>query len=534
MFRSSQVREFKGLTADVSPPEMLRNELFTSPRRYMSKAFEGEGLMYRPSDPQKPLFDAGGLLPPDKRERCEKSWAGAFRRHALPILREIEDEFADLFDPEMGRPNRPVALVVATLVLKEMNDLTDEEVLCALEFDARWWYALGREPHEMHLCQKTLHNFRERLVKKQKSRLAFRGVTDKLIKALGLDVGRQRVDSTHIVSNIAIRNRLGLFCDVVRLFLRAAEKEDPRAYGEIPERLRARYPQEARYDDARKGEGPRRLEVVARDVWRLVERFKDHEELSKTEAFQLLKRLLEEQCEIPVEPKEPAPEEDDHPEGGARVVVKKAQDLESSSLQSAHDPEVTYHGKKGKGYEVQMSETCVKGNEVQLVTEVQVTPSCQSDQKATVPLVEALGEANLKPREVVADTAYSGGQNAAALAREGVTLVAPAAPTGKPVPGQTYPEPAPECPKEEKAAVEWLRQQEASPRFKERYKIRSGIESTNAELKGPHGMKKLRVRGKERVKLSVYFKVLALNVKRALRAWMARDRARGEGAACLA
>ncbi len=31
--------------------------------------------MYRPSDPQRVLLDAGGLLPPEKQERCKKTWA---------------------------------------------------------------------------------------------------------------------------------------------------------------------------------------------------------------------------------------------------------------------------------------------------------------------------------------------------------------------------------------------------------------------------------------------------------------------------
>jgi hypothetical protein len=488
--------------------------------------------MYKPSDPQKALFETGVLLPREKRERCEKSWAGAFRRNALPILRKAEDEFADLFDPELGRPNRPVELVLATLILKEMSDLTDEEALSALEFDARWWYALGREPHELHLCQKTLHNFRERLLHHkdqdgrpdpEKKKLAFRRVTDELIRALGVEVGRQRLDSTHILSNIAIRNRLGLFVDVIRKFLGAVKREDAKGYEGIPEGLRGRYQQERRYEDARKQEGPRRVGVAARDVWRLVDRFEDDEKLSKTEEFKLVERLLREQCELTLEPEEPGKDDDDHGEGGVCVAAKEGKDVESSSLQSAHDPDVTYHGKKGKGHEVQVSETCVKGNDVQLITEVEVTRSCESDQKATVPVVQALGEANLKPKELVTDTTYSGGENAAALAREGVNLLAPAAVTGKPIPGKEYPEPSPECPKDEKAAVEWLREQEASPGFKERYKIRSGIESTNAELKGPHGMKKLRVRGKDRVKLAVYFKALACNVKRALRAWLRRE-----------
>ena len=489
--------------------------------------------MYKPSDPQKALFDAAGLLPPQKREECDKSWAGAFRRHALPILRKVEDEFADLFDPEEGRPNRPVARVVGTLILKEMNDLTDEEALGALRFDVRWWYAFEAEPHEAVLCQKTLHHFRKRLLDHKdsegkpdsKKKLAFQCVTEELIQALGVDLGRQRLDSTHILSNIAIRNRLGLFVDVIRKFLGAVKSSDPKAYEEIPERRRGRYGLETRYEDAKKSEGTRRLGVMARDLWRLEERFEDHGEISKGEEFKLLKRLREEQCELTLEPEEPKEDDDDHGEGGACVEVKEAGKVESSSLQSAHDAGVTYSGKKGKGYEVQVSETCGKKNDVQLITEVEVTRSCDSDQGATVPIVVELEKAGHKPKELVSDTAYSGGENAAALAQRGVNLLAPAAPTGKPIPGKEYPAPAAECPKEAQQAVEWLRQQEASPGFKEHYKIRSGIESTNAELKGPHGMRKLRVRGRMRVKLSVYFKALALNVKRALRAWLKREEA---------
>lgn len=476
--------------------------------------------MYKPSDPQKPLFDAGGLLPPEKRERCEASWAGAFRRNALPILRRVEEEFAALFDQEMGRPNRPVELVVGTLILKDMSDLTDEEALHALEFDVRWWYALSREPHEMHLCQKTLHNFRTGLIKHDKSKVAFRRISDELMAALGVLVDRQRLDSTHLLSNIAMRNRLGLFVDVMRKFLKAAKGLDEKAYEGIPEKLRGRYAEERRYEDARKQEGPRRVGVAARDVCRLIDRFEDHEKISKTEEYKLVERLYREQCDVTLEPEEPGKDDDDHGEGGACVVAKEPKDIGSDSLQSAHDPDVTYSGHKGKGYEAQVSETCVEGNPVQLITEVEVTRSCESDQKATVPVVEALVEAKLRPDELVADTAFSGGENAAALAAEGVRLLAPAAPTGKPEAGKVYDAPAPECPKDPKQAVEWLRQQEASPTFKERYKIRSGIESTNAELKGKHGMKKLRVRGGERVKLAVYMKALACNMKRALRAWL--------------
>ena len=51
-------------------------------------------------------------------------------------------------------------------------------------------------------------------------RLAFQETTDRIIQALGIRTGKQRLDSTHIMSNIATLTRL-LFCETMRLFLRA-------------------------------------------------------------------------------------------------------------------------------------------------------------------------------------------------------------------------------------------------------------------------------------------------------------------------
>lgn len=486
--------------------------------------------MYRPSDPQKPLFDAGGLLPPEKRARCEKTWAGAFRRHALPILRKVEDEFADLFDPDNGRPNRPVELVLGTLILKEISDLTDDEALSHLDFDVLWWWALEREMHELHLCRKTLHNFRTNLVKHEKSKLAFRRVTDELIAALGVKVDRQRLDSTHILSNIAVLTRLGLLCETIRVFLGEVKKLDPKAYDALPAGILKRHGEESCYGDARRADGPRRLEVVARDVWRLVTRFDKHAALAPTEGWKLLKRLFEEQCIVAPKAREPGQDEDDHDDGAAGAELKPAREVGSDSLQSPHDPDATYSGKKGKGAEVQVVETCTEGNVTQLITEVEVTRSCESDQRATVPTVMALEEAGLKPKELVADTAYSGGENAAVLAARDVKLLAPASPLGKPQPGKVYDPPAAQCPTDATQATQWLREQEASPEFRQRYAIRAGCEATNSELKRKHGMRKLRVRGGGRVKLAVYFKALACNLKRALGCWLERARS-PEGAA---
>ncbi len=485
-----------------------------------SEAEKGEGLMFKPSDPQAPLFDAGGLLPPAKRDRCERSWAGSFRRHALPILRGVEGEFADLFHPELGRPNRPVELVLGVEILKEMNDLTDEEALSALEFDARWWWAFQREPEELHLVQKTMHNFRVRLLTKEKSKLAFRRVTDELIEVLGVQVARQRMDSTHVLSNIAVLTRLGLICETIRVFLREVKRLEPKGYEGLPGGIRKRHGEESCYADARKAEGPRRLAVVARDLWRLVVRFEKEERITQREEWKLLKRVFEEQCEVTESPRMPGPEDDDQGEGAAQAALSDAKEVSSSSLQSPHDPAVTYSGHKGKGYEVQVAETCGEGNPVQLITEVAVTRSCESDAAATVPVVAALAAAGHKPQELVADTSYGGGKNAAGLSEMGVTLTCPAPSSSKPEEGKTYPAPPEKCPTTPKEATQWLTAREAQPEFQTNYAIRAGSEATNSEMKRAHGMRKLRVRGEERVKLAVYFKALACNFKRALRYWL--------------
>ncbi|MBN1381776.1 MAG: transposase [Deltaproteobacteria bacterium] len=53
-----------------------------------------------------------------------------------------------------------------------------------------------------------------------------------------------------------------------------------------------------------------------------------------------------------------------------------------------------------------------------------------------------------------------------------------------------------------------------TPQWKDRYKIRSGIEATNSELKRSHGIGKLRVRRAVKVCFTVACKLIACNIKR--------------------
>ena len=191
--------------------------------------------MFRIRDPQESLWQSQFLVTPKKAKRLERSWAEVFRNEALPLI--DEERFAPMYCVDNGRPNRAVQTVLGVHLLKEMFNLTYDEALEQLEFNLLWHHALRLDIEETHLPQKTLHNFRVRLMQHDGGRLAFQETTDRIIQALGIRTGKQRLDSTHIMSNIATLTRLGLFCETMRLFLRALRWEHPELRPGVPEGL---------------------------------------------------------------------------------------------------------------------------------------------------------------------------------------------------------------------------------------------------------------------------------------------------------
>ncbi len=68
----------------------------------------------------------------------------------------------------------------------------------------------------------------------------FEEVTTRLIKALDLDVSRQRLDSTHVFSHMASFGRTKLMAVAIKRFLTQLKRHDPDAYAALPEDLRRR------------------------------------------------------------------------------------------------------------------------------------------------------------------------------------------------------------------------------------------------------------------------------------------------------
>ena len=86
---------------------------------------------------------------------------------------------------------------------------------------------------------------------------------------------------------------------------------------------------------------------------------------------------------------------------------------------------MTYSGHKGKGYEVQVAETCESDNAVQMITHVEVTPSSGSDSVVTTRVIDELSERGIGPSELWADTSYGSGRNGWEAELRGTELVSP-------------------------------------------------------------------------------------------------------------
>ena len=257
--------------------------------------------------------------------------------------------------------------------------------------------------------------------------------------------------------------------------------------------------------------------------------------------------------------------------------MKKPKDIPSDSLQNPSDPDATYSGHKGQGYQVQVMETFCDDEEKKttpnLITHVHVEPAHNSDANALIPAIESVKERGLMPEKLLADSLYGSDDNTQRAAQDGVELVAPAmgspkkddislaefevsdkdkiiaCPQGKaPVKIKTKKErvtvlfdaddcsvcPLKEqCPAKEGKKFFYLRYTkkemriakrrayEQTDQFKDRYRWRAGVEATMSEYDRKTGVKRLRVRGLKAVRFCAILKAAGVNIMRAAAARMA-------------
>jgi hypothetical protein len=504
---------------------------------------------------QNRFFDPfQGIIPPAGHKIIGNGWQGVFRHVLLEVM--PVGKLATHFSDSLGSPTKELYSMAGLVFLTDFFDWKGQEAVEAYIFRSDIQYALNVEPG-VTLCTRTLERYQKLFRDNDLAARVFEEVTDRLVQTLDLDVSRQRLDSTHVFSHMATFGRTKLMAVAIKRFLTQLQRHDGDSYNVLPEEFRSRYaPAQSRlFADAKDAEARARCrQQAAQDLHFVITHFADRPDHTSRSTYKALITIFGQQCDS----------------SGDKVVVKTK--TGGDCVQNPSDPDATYSGHKGPGYQVQM------------ITAVLPQTACEPDADAVAPMLDQLKQAGRLPEEMLADTLYTGDENVQAAAALGVDLIGP-------VPGRS-PEADPEaltaddfaydertgmidacptghkptscsrdadtattriempvsacgaCPLQKQCPIKKTsdgkftleftdkerrlsarRVEETTEVFMEHYAPRSGIESTNSGLKNRLGLGHLRVRGRGSVFRILIHKVAGWNVLRAaasekLRAWV--------------
>ena len=372
---------------------------------------------------QQQIFDPWGDISPKRRQMLDQSWPGLFRKFILPEL-PIR-EFAPFFNPGFGRPTKDISTVMGLLVLQQTLDLDDEETIEQLAFNIQVHYALDiteESDAAKYICTKTLWTMRRIAVENGLDEVLFHTGTGKMARVFSVDADKQRIDLVHIQSNMRRLARIRVFSTTIHKFLKNLKRHHHSLFDTIENAIVERYMAEkalACFALVKPSQSNKSLQQVSTDMYSLICQFKDHEDVSSMHSFKLLLRILNEQCQI---------------EGSGddcRVTVKEPKTIPSDSLQNPSDPDASYSGHKGQGYQVQIMETYTDtDNKDQkaktcLITHVEVEQAHESDAKALIPVIKSAQQRDLGPKQVLADSLYGSDANVETAMAKGVEVISP-------------------------------------------------------------------------------------------------------------
>lgn len=391
----------------------------------------------------------------------------------------------------------------------------------------------------------------------------------------GVDTSKQWIDSVHIRSNMRRLGRICIFSQSIHNFLVNLKRQRRVIFETIEKELLDRYLTEKAlgcFSLVKPSESAKTLETVSRDLFSLVERFRQNKQVKSLSTFGVLLRVLKDQCDLSAADTEPA-----------EMTLKEPKNISSSSLQNPSDPDAGYSGHKGQGYQVQVMETYCDSKEeslrektLNLITHVEIEPAHLSDAHALIPALESAKDRGLAPEEVLADSLYGSDENGEKAQEMGVEVISPVMGTPKedtiPLAGFQQAskgritacpqghapvkfkqgkknicsvafdsEHCIACPERERCPVEpgrkrhylrfnlkalriaGRRARENTPEFKDKYRWRSGIEATMSEMDKKTEVKRLRVQGLSAVSYCARLKAIGVNLFRATRVKRALD-----------
>ncbi len=524
------------------------------------------------------MFDSWDFLSPKRRRMLEHSWPGLFREHLLCEL--PVNKIIPFFRDGFGAPSKELYTLLGVLLFQQTMDLNDTQAVEQLSFNIQWHYALNiteESDQAKYVSEKTLWHWRQVLTEHGLDQLIFENISKKLGCVFNVDTDEQRIDSVHIKSNMRRLGRIAIFSQTINKFLVNLKRAQKDLYELIDEQLLARYASKkalSAFALVKPSESTKTLEQVSADLYDLVEQFKTNQGVVAMHSYKLMQRVLAEQCDVKADG------------DTGKLVVKPPKQIPSDSLQNPSDPDASYSGHKGQGYQVQVMETFTRTDDqeqkeqtLNLITHVAVEKACKHDSHALIPAIEDAKLKGLAPKTVLADTHYGSDDNVQAAKAEQVELVAPAykggtsdkpelssfifdhnarvtsCPAGHSPVNVSHKKKTKrysarfdlnqcttcphinECPvqpgkknyylrygdKDYRLAVR--RRAEGTEDFIDTYRWRAGVEATMSQYNTLTGVKRLRIRGLKVVRYCATLKAAGLNLLRAAAVRNARRRA---------
>ena len=496
------------------------------------------------------------LLCPEALELLENGVYGIIRRSILRVLpvERLEEDFSK----ETGRPTKELYSMAGLLFLKEYFNWSLEETRFNYMADLKIQYALNIEKDGIRLGGRTLERYLSIFRRKELAKEVMERVTETLFSELDIEIREQRLDSTHVFSNMAAWTRKRLLFRIVQRFLNQVRRHENDRYYRIDCAFRERYERDNGWifsetspmKLSRNGKVFTTEEQLGYDMEKLIEEFHTEEKFTNMTSYKDLVRVFQEQfvdhdgkAELRAHP-------------GGKILVNP----------SDREAEI---GHKGVGYQAQVTETSSPENDVQLVTSVIVQGGSESDMNSLPEVVEKLEGQGLLPEKLLADQGYGSDENYVKCAKNEVELIAPAPPKvadkiglekcefdlekkmtrcpagnnpmkkeyfhgkGRAVFHKNVCE---KCPLKDQCRVRKYgkrnyaffytdadlrtakrRRFEATEPFKNEYRRRCGIEGLFGRLKQFTPLRRLRVRGRNAVSHSIYMIFAMHNVMQAVR-----------------
>lgn len=362
---------------------------------------------------QESFYSLKNFLTPKLWEQLSNSWAATFYEE---VFSRIDEKlFAELYSDKDSRPNVPVNVLVALEILKSGYGWSDEELYEQAKYNLQVRLALGlHNLNEDIFTERTIYNFRRRVREYAKDtginlmQKVFEQITDAQLKALALETGWQRMDSTQVLSNLARMTRLELMVSVLQAVHKQLGEPDQKLVEKRWEPYLEGKPHQVCFKIPTR-ETKDHLLTIGRELDRLEKKLSENAQ--ESEALPLIRRVLEEQYRR-------------EPEG--TLQLRPGKEIKTNSLQSPHDLEATYRVKGGRefrgGYVVNVSETADAENPIQLITDVQVEPNQTDDAELLEKSLDDQAERDIEVEKVTTDGGYTGPKGEQACGKHNVEL----------------------------------------------------------------------------------------------------------------